>query len=167
MKRLMILSGMLLLMLLMSACGPGSQASSEESPLQIIEESPPATLTPVEWTKIDSDLLAVIEWEEEHPGEGREVAPDDFIFDSNGWIECGVRLDPNIVVITSTATTDLPVDEQPAGQLIVRYGGRPNSAIKVSNTVYFFISLDKIRDLAREEAVIEIFPNWSRPWTPK
>jgi len=158
MKRLS--SVVLLLALLVSACGAegGSRSSSLGSPL-----SAPATLTADELVKIDPELLAVIEWEEAHPGKGQEAAPDDLIFDSAGWIHCIVRLDRDKIVVTPTTSLDLPVGEQPAGRLFIRHGGRVLSELEWGNSVGGFIPLDRIKGLAQERAVIKIIPNRIMP----
>ncbi|MBN2005990.1 MAG: hypothetical protein JXA21_21710 [Anaerolineae bacterium] len=85
-KITMFLSVCCLLAAALSGCADHRSLASTPDPTPTL-----IPLTEAERAKIDPDLLAVIEWEEQHPGEGREVAPEDFLIDGDGQVRCIIK----------------------------------------------------------------------------
>jgi hypothetical protein len=52
-----------------------------------------------------------------------------------------------------------PLERQEAAQLVMVYGGEPYLGIPSINEVAAYVPLTRIKDLASEEAVIEIIPD--------
>ncbi len=106
--------------------------------------------------KIAPELLSVIEWEEAHPGEGQEAAPDDFFFEPDGRIRVIVQFDPNKIIVKPMPPDDEQWKEQPAVQLVTRYGMQATSAY--GNEVAGLVSLERIKELAQETEITQILP---------
>jgi subtilisin family serine protease len=106
--------------------------------------------------KIEPGLLALVELEEERPGQGREQAAWDITFDQQGRVQAAIRLDPDVIVVHHRAPST-PVGQQEASQLILAYGATINAEIFLGNLVFAYLPLDQVRALAQEEAVTHIW----------
>lgn len=115
-------------------------------------------LTETERAKIDPELLTVIEWEEQHPGEGRDMAPDDFIFNSRDQVMCIVELNNDKVEITlgsESRESDLEIIRE----VMTEYGGAVIYESEYSNTISIQILLGDVKNLTKEELVVGIRPD--------
>ncbi|MBN2004317.1 MAG: hypothetical protein JXA21_13260 [Anaerolineae bacterium] len=114
-------------------------------------------LTEAERAKIDPELLAVIEWEEQHPGEGREVAPEDFLFDGYDQIMCIIVLSDEKVDVTHNSR-DREASLEAVRKMVAEYGGTMDYESEYWNEISIMILLKNIKSLTKEEMVVEIQP---------
>lgn len=122
-------------------------------------------LTETERAKIDPELLIVIEWEEQHPGEGRDMAPDDFIFNSRDQLRCIITLDSEKIDVTHNSK-DLEASLETVKEIVTRYGGTVVYELEYTNQVSITILLRDIKNLAKEDLVIGIQPSHNLQLVP-
>lgn len=152
-KITMVLSVYCLLALALSGCAGNRSLASTPDPTPTL-----IPLNEAERAKIDPELLAVIEWEEQHPGEGREMAPEDYIFNSRDQVRCIIVLSSEKIDITLNSE-NREVNLEAVRETMTKYGGTVVYEREDVNKISIMILLKDIKNLAKENLVVEIQPD--------
>jgi hypothetical protein len=107
--------------------------------------------------KIEPELLALVELEEERPGRGREEAAWDVWLDEQGRVRVLIELDREVIVVQASETKGEAVGQQLAAQLITLYGAQIIHEMEILNMISAYVPLGQIKALAQEEAVTHIW----------
>ncbi len=151
-KITMVLSVCCLLAAALSGCANHRSLASTPDPTPTL-----IPLSEAERAKIDPELLAVIEWEEQHPGEGREMAPDDYIFDEFDQVRCIIILsDEKIDITLNSKNREANLDA--VRKIMPGYGGTVVYELEYSNEISIMILLKDIKGLTKEEMVLKVLP---------
>jgi subtilisin family serine protease len=127
------------------------QEGAAESPLPTVTAA--ATVDVSE--KIEPELVELVELEEQRPGQAREEAAWDILFDQQGRVGVFIGLDPDVIVVHRRLPGN-PAGQQEASQLILAYGGEIYGELHYSNLIVAYVPLDQIKALAQEEAVTDV-----------
>jgi hypothetical protein len=106
--------------------------------------------------KIEPELLALVELEEQDPEKVQEQAAWGFPFDQQGRVSVIIGLDPGAMVVRRRLP-GTPVGQQEASQLILAYGAEIYDELYYGNLITAYVPLDQIKALAQEEAVTDIW----------
>ncbi len=152
-KITMFLSVCCLLALALSGCAGNRSLASTPDPTPTL-----IPLSEAERAKIDPELLAVIEWEEQHPGEGREMAPEDYIFNSRDQVRCIIVLSSEKIDATINSK-DREANLETVRKIMAQYGGTVVYESEYWNEIAIMILLKDIKNLTKEVLITEIQPS--------